>query len=110
MRARATGLPTVNAFRNIGAGRISRHSPWSLGTRVMSGTVGQAVGRQNSPAARMGASLARPSSGVRSTSERSGPAIHTPCQSAGVRSAVSNHPRLDDPPRLAPVVATRTDQ
>ena len=70
------------------------------------------VGRQNSPAARMGASFAAPCSGVRSTSDLSGPAIQAPFQSAGVRSAVSNQPGVERAPgpAPAPVAATRTDQ
>ena len=101
----------MNAFRNIGAGRTSRHSPWSLGTRVIRGTMGQAVGRQNSPAARMALVVGDAvCPGVRSANDRSGPAIHAPFQSLGGRSAVSNQPR---PTRsLAPpaFVETRSDQ
>ena len=56
----------------------------------MSGTVGQAVGRQNSPDARMRASSAKPSSGVMARA-RSGPAIQRPRHSVESRIAVSNH-------------------
>ena len=74
----------------------------------MRGTVGHAVGRQNSPEARMRASSATPSSGAM-VSGRSGPAIQRPRQSVESSSAVSNQAGRDQ--LLAPrLVRTRTDQ
>src|SRR5215203_7036772 len=75
----------------------------------MSGTVGHAVGRQNSPDERMVASSAAPSATV-SARARSGPAIHRPRQSVESSSAVSNHPGRDHVLAAPAVVRTRTAQ
>ena len=104
------GFWTWKDLRSLGAGRISRHSPWSFGLRATAKPrVSQRTGRQNSPAARMVASSASPSAAVR-TGGRSGPAIHWPFHSPTAMKAVSNHVGGAQSLARPSPAQTRTDQ
>ena len=109
-RACRTGFESRNERLSIGAGRTSRHSPWSFFTSLAAKpVVSQATGRQNSPAARMAASSRSPSAADASRG-RSGPAIQVALHSAGSRNAVSIQVGSGHALATPPASHTRTDQ